>query len=270
MRRTMIQSLMGLAAAVLFAGVGDTDDQMPPATLAVVGSPLSEISIGDARHCPRQVTPLAKPGSDRIEFSLAAREPASISLTTRRGGAICGGSLYVVPESGIGYAARLTPGYLCAAQLFRIDPHAQTPVQLLQTDNHPELDALVCATAQGSPGTGRLSVGRNARRMNVLVEIASGGSCPKFEQVSPNDSGIELPSGVQQLLRLKFRVVAGTGLRYCDLNVAFTPLAGAAYLVDATEDPSICQVRVMRADAGGTLSIVPLERAPDADCKTTR
>lgn len=276
--RLMVRTVMGMAAALVFVGASRADEQLATPVLAVVGSPLPTTVIGDPRHCPMKVAQVAKRSGDRVEFSLLARQPASITLTTRRGGDVCGGSLYVVPEAGLNYAARLTPGELCAAQLFRIDPHAEPPVQLLQTDNHPELNELICATQEGPDESSRLSVGRNVRNGNVRVEIGTDGYCGKFTHVSPSESGIALASGAKQWIRLKFRHtgVTSTGnggvghfLSACDVGLAFTPIAGAAYMIDAGGNLARCEVRLLKADATGALALTPIEPMGDSNCKPT-
>ena len=266
---------IAFATAVLPVSASVADEHAT-VVLAVVGAPQPSTVIGDARHCPTKVAPLAKVGGDKVEYPLAAREPTSITLTALRGGIICGGSLYIVPEAGLGYAVRLTPGTPCAAQLFRIDPHAQPPVQLLQTDNHPELNEVICAAQQGSAGASRLSVGRNARAKNVHVEIGTGGSCGKFAGVSQSESGVELASGVKQWIQLQFRS-AGKPHEYnggiaithnsCDVNFAFTPIAGAAYLIDSGANQAHCEARLLRADVDGTIAVAPVEPVSDSNCK---
>jgi len=263
-------------AAMLLVSASVAEEPVATAVLAVVGAPPASAVIGDARHCPTKVAPLAKVGSDKVEYPLSTSEPASITLTAMRGGNVCGGSLYVVPEAGSDYAVRLTPGPLCAAQLFRLDPHAQPHVQLLQTDNHPELNEVICAMQHGSAGASRLSVGRNARIKNVRVEVGTGGSCGKFAALSQSDSGVELASGVKLWVQLKFRSEAkpysdngGMGIAFssCKVNFAFTPIAGSAYLIDSGSNQVHCDARLLKADADGSIAVTPVERVSDSNCK---
>ncbi len=276
MRRLIVRNLIGVVAALLCSSVSVSAEQKGSVTLAVVGTPMPNTVIGDARHCPMKPAPVAKPSGDRVEFSLLAGQPSSITLSARRGGDVCGGSLYLVPEAGLGYVARLTPGGLCAAQLFRVDPHAQPPIQLRGTDNHPDLNDVICAAQEGSPGTSRLAIGRNARRSSLRVEIGSGGDCGKFDHVSPGESGIELASGIPQWIRLKFRTLAGfsggvggsASLTSCDLSIKFTPSAGATYMIETDDNSQRCEVRLEMADARGDLSMMPIELAGNTNCKS--
>ena len=48
----IVRNLLGMTAALLLISVTMADEQKVPATLAVVGSPIPDTAIGDARHCP--------------------------------------------------------------------------------------------------------------------------------------------------------------------------------------------------------------------------
>jgi hypothetical protein len=270
MHRTIIRTWIGVAASLLSIRVAMAEEQKESVVLAVMGSPIPQTVFGDARHCPVTVAPVAKPAGDRIEYSLPAREPVSITLTTARGGEVCGGSLYVLPEPGLGYAARLTPGGRCAAEFFRINPLAKPAVQLIKTDNHPELNELLCATQQGASETSRLTIGPNAQYDKARIEIDRGGDCDNFSHISPSNSGIELVSGTPRWIRTKFRVPQTDALYVCDVSIKFTPEAGAAYLIEAGDNKDRCEVQLFKADVAGTLLTVRLEGKGDANCKPTK
>lgn len=272
LHRFAAQTVTASAASLLLA-VAMAEGPAAPVPLAVVGPPLPTTVIGDAKHCPTNLAPTAKPSAARTEFNLRAGEPASITLSERRGGHLCGGSLYLVPEAGLGYAARLTPGDWCAAQLFRIDAHAQPPVQLMRTDDHADLNELLCAQ-QNAPASSRLAVGRNAHLANVRVEVGADGLCGKFVPVSQSGSGNQIESGVKQWIRLHFRTLATTVdngttrdiLSICDVAFAFTPTRGTAYFLDSNRGLDICKAQLLEADAQGAVVVAQTEPANESAC----
>ncbi len=274
LHRFAIHTVMGTAASLFLVAAAMADGPAAPIPLAVVGPPLPTTVIGDAKHCPTNLAPAAKPSAERAEFHLRAGEPSSITLSDRRGGHVCGGSLFVVPEAGLGYAARLTPGDWCAAQLFRIDPRTQPAVQLVRTDDHTDLNELICAVQQNAPASSRLSIGRNARLANVRVEVGSDGLCGKFVPVSQSGSGNPIESGVKQWIRLHFRTLAMTVENgqtrevwsICDVNLAFTPTKGTAYFLDSNRSLSSCVAQLLEADAEGTVVVTQTEHPSDSTC----
>jgi hypothetical protein len=188
-----------------------------------------------------------------------------------RGRVLCGGSLSLVPEAGRGYAARLTPGNNCEEQLFRIDPRAQPPMLLLQTDNHPQdsnMEELICATRRGPPRLSRLAVGGNIGGLTgTKVEIGTGGYCGNFDDGVERAPSVDLAPDVKHWVRLKFPELR------CELTFNFTPVAGAAYFVQQDEtyyfrEPGQikCEAHLLRIDAADTISPEPIEGEPNRLC----
>lgn len=259
---------LGLMVAGLAAPAAFSAEPAANVPLAVIGTPLPTVEIGDAKHCPTNVTP-TRPAADRMQVSLVAGQPVAITLSAERGGLICGGSVYVTPGDGLIYAARLTPGNACATELFQIDPKTRAAPLLIRSDDHPQLNQLICATQNGPRESSRFSAAGRAGGVTRL-ELSTAGSCGPFSRVNYKDpSGVELVAGVKVWVQMKFRSFnysAGVEERTCDLNFAFTPSEGGAYFVDYAADKAGCQVHLLREDEAGVVSPTGLEKLVAPKC----
>jgi hypothetical protein len=263
------RNILEIVAFALIVAPVLADDPAATVPLVIIGSPLPTAIIGDAQHCPTGLAPSEKLAADQIRFHLRSGDRASITLSDRRDGRLCGGSLNIVPETGKYYAARLTPGRLCEAQLIRIDPNAKPSTTLIGHDNHPELDKLICATQQGAPESSRFSAA-NQSGGAVTMEIGTDGICGKFVRVDrENASGVELGSGMKTWVHVMFRIYLANGiigLNACDVKLAFTPTKGFSYFVDYGEGAGHCMVQLLQADGASAVVMTPTEKVPAQPC----
>ena len=271
-------------AQIVFAAMalssGDTlaGEAATTAQVFVMGSPPPNAVIGDSQRCRTDLAP-ANSLADRVEYQLPTERPFSIAVAEERRGQLCGGSFYVFPESGVGYAVRLTlDKQFCAAQLFRLDPRAEVHALLIRTDNHPQLDELICATQRGTPGSSRLSVGGRFTGVSVSgvkAEIGDDGFCGKFAQINAEEaSGVELASGMKRWFRLQFRskqvtTALNQTIAACDLSFAFTPSAGTSYFIDYAANLGHCEAKLLRAERTGTILPAPIESMPKGLCSAS-
>jgi hypothetical protein len=274
MLHAVARNLVEIATFALIASPALADERATTVPLVIIGSPLPTAVIGDARHCPTGLVPSATVHADQVQFRLRTGEPASITLSDRRGARLCGGSLHIVPEAGTYYAARLTPGPSCEAQLFRIDPNANPPTTLLGSDNRPELDELICATQRGAPESSRFSAanlsGANLSGEAVAIEVGTDGICGKLSKVDREKaSGVELVSGVKTWVHVMFRNYNFGGmnvLNACDVKFAFTPTRGASYFIEYSAGASECSTHLLQTDETSAVAKTPVEKVAAQQC----
>jgi hypothetical protein len=266
------------AAMALFTGNTRAGESATAAPVFVMGAPPPTVVIGDPQHCRIDLAPVNRL-ADRVEYRVPTEQPFSIAVAEERRGQLCGGSFYVLPEAGVGYAVRLTlDKQFCAAQLFRLDPRAEIHALLVRTDNHPQLDELICATQRSTPGSSRFSVGGRFTGVtvsDVKTAIGDEGFCGRFAQVNAEKaSGVELASGMKHWFRLQFRskqvaTAMSQTIATCDLSFAFTPSVATSYFIDYAANLGHCEAKLLRAERTGTILPAPIENAPKGACSAS-
>jgi hypothetical protein len=268
-----------IAALAIPPSASQAGEPAATASVFVIGSPPEAVVIGDTQHCRTGLAPANRLAVDRVEYRVKVGEPFSISVSDKRHGQLCGGSFYILPEIGLGYAVRLTlDKQYCAAQLFRLDPRAQVHALLLRSDTHPQLDELICASQRGTIGSSRLSLGGRFSDMDVSdvkAEIGDNGFCGKFDAINAKQpSGVELSSNTEHWIRLHFSgrsvLTALNQTRIsCDLQFAFAAVSATSYFIDYSADFGQCDAKLLRIERTGEVRPQPVESAPSEPCSAS-
>lgn len=213
--------------------------------LVIVGDSIPQVHIGQKNHCTemQEVHQNTNGEDNRLDIVLTAGEKNWVSLMGKVNGEVCESIISFVPESKIGYIARLSK-VSCNTELFTINK-GSAPV-LKKLANESDINRLVCTSAAGSNNESRLAIiGEDSRFL-----VGDKGFCGDMKDFDGKDkSGAILSGNQRNWVRLVYH--PGFGSK-CEVNFSFVPTSGQSYFVRSDANFRRCGVRMFHVLPAGS------------------